>query len=365
MAGYTVGIAADTKAAKQGIETGLIKPLGDAADAVDKLGKSRGPDQLEDGMRDAQKATERLKDETKETADAIDREYRDAYRKMKQSSDDGLDGAKRGLDDFKSEAGQSGREAAASFSGGFDDVGDFAQETLANGLAGFGPIGAAAGIAAAVGLGALWASIEENSKKSEERVSDMYQAFLEAGSKYLSDEQVNQAIADLADDTGKWGEALAINEATGLSIQTILRAMVGDQEALNAATDAENEAHKRNIAEIQNGTAAMEDKAAAVLLENQRHADTIGKLQQIATDTDTAASKAAAVAAAYGTGNARLDEQVAKIQNVASMMSGLGDKTIRISADTTGVEGALARLQGRTISVNVNGQITRIGNQVW
>lgn len=41
------------------------------------------------------------------------------------------------------------------------------------------------------------------------------------------------------------------------------------------------------------------------------------------------------------------------------------NKTIKIDADTTGVEGALRGLQGRTISVNVQGQVTRIGNQVW
>ena len=44
MAGYTVGINSETKAFKQGIDSGVIAPLEDAQRELIELGKSRGPE---------------------------------------------------------------------------------------------------------------------------------------------------------------------------------------------------------------------------------------------------------------------------------------------------------------------------------
>lgn len=365
--GIEIGIASETRAFKQGVETGMIKPLDKAVDALDDLGKSKGPDQLEEGLKDAQKATEKLGRETKDTAADIEREFRDAYRKSKQASKDGTDSMSENVGEFKNEAVQNFSELASSFKGDMSDMADGVQG-LTGGLAssltpGIGIPVALLGAAAA----AFFASWQQAAEDSEERVSSMYQQFLESGAKYLTDEQVNQAMADLADDAGKWGEALQIASDTQLPIQTVLRALVGDQEALTAGVDAENDAHARSIDAINEGALAMEDKAAAIVLENARHEQTIGKLKAIQQDTDTAAAKAAAVSAAFGTGNAVLDQQIAKVQTLAAQLRGISNTpiTIPINADTTGIEGAFAGLRGRSVTVNVEGQITRIGNQVW
>lgn len=365
--GIEIGIASETRAFKQGVETGMIKPLENAVEALDDLGKSKGPDQLEAGLKDAQTATGKLQKETKQTAETIEREYRDAYRKSKTASKDGTDKMSENVGEFKNEAISNLSEVASSFKGDLSDMADGVQGLTGGLAASLTPgIGIPVAILGAVAA-AFFASWQQAAEDSEERVSSMYQAFLESGSKYLSDEQMSQAISDLADDTGKWQEALQLAQDTQLPIQTVLRALVGDQEALNEGIQAENDAHDRSLTAINENTLAMEDKAAAILVENKRHDDTIGKLKQIQADTDTAATKAAAVTAAFGTGNAALDQQIARVQTLAENIRGLSNipVTMQIRADTTGLDGILARYQGRNITVNNDGQIVKIGQMVW
>src|SRR5690606_15741681 len=90
--GYQIGVGVDTKAAKQAIEAGLTDPPEDAQKELTAVGKNKGPEQLERSLKDAQDESERLKKETQKTADAIEREYKRAYREAKESADRGLSG---------------------------------------------------------------------------------------------------------------------------------------------------------------------------------------------------------------------------------------------------------------------------------
>lgn len=236
--GFNIGIGAETKAFKQGVEAGLIDPLEDAADKLDELGKSKGPDRLESGMKDAQKATEKLDKEVKSTADAIEREFRDAYRDLKRSSEDGTDAAVEGMDDLRQEAGQSARETAASFSGSFDDIGSMAQEVAANAFAGFGPAGAAAGLAAAGGLGLVFAEMEAQKEQAEQlkaRLSGLYQGALESGRDYIDQAQFVAESNDLRfnpDRANEWKQLQEDANKLGLTENEIIKANSGDLEAL-------------------------------------------------------------------------------------------------------------------------------------
>lgn len=331
----------------------FIRGTQDTSRALDKVA-----DSLDDVAKDGAKDVERLERSFRDLTDTAKRETKDAGDSIKKN-------VGGGLRDLKDEAGQSGREAAASFTGSFDDVGDFAQETLANGLAGFGPIGAAAGIAAAAGLGALWSSIQENAEASEQRISDMYDDMLESGQSFLSESFIRDAVSELGRDAGKFNEALKLSEQTGVSVQTVLRAMVGDQEAINSVVDATNEKRDAELEKINANADGSAEQVRQQDAINLKADETIAKLQGINDEQATAAARAAAVAAAFGTGNAVLDEGVRKIQDMASKLDGIGDKTIRLTADDSDIQRKLGLLQGRTITVNVNGQITRIGNQVW
>ena len=154
-----IALASETKAFRQGIESGVIQPLEDAVKQLRELGDTDGADKLEQQLREAQKATEKLADETKITAARIESEYRDAGRKAKASLDDVGDGGKKGFGrageasrEFKEESLANLSEVTSSFDGSMESVGDLVQGTLGGVAANIPVIGvAAAGAAAAVG----------------------------------------------------------------------------------------------------------------------------------------------------------------------------------------------------------------------
>lgn len=253
--GYTVGIASETKAFKQGIESGVIDPLEDAQKELLELGKSRGPEQLERAMKDAEKATERLKDETKDTADAIERDFRDSYRSVKRSSDDGMRGAKEGMEDFKQEANQTARESAASFDGSAESIVDVFQEIAANAFGGFGPAGAVAGLAAAAGIGLAMAGFEDVQQAEEEskqRAGEWAQAYVEAGGKVLNAATTTAVGLDIATDPDRFTQAKDNAKNWGVDVSVAIAAMAGETWALKAANDSLVETEKQIQEEMAN-----------------------------------------------------------------------------------------------------------------
>lgn len=199
-----IAISSETKAFKQGIETGIISPLEDAVKQLRELGDTDGADQLEAQLRDAQKATERLGDETKITAAQIEREYRDASRKAKSSLDDVGDAGKKGFgkageasSEFKSEALSNLSEVTSSFDGSLESIGDLVQGTLGGVAANIPVIGlAAAGAAAAVGT--ITDAFTKAGEATDEARDSAYQYGLTVAS-----------VGEYADATGR------INELTG------------------------------------------------------------------------------------------------------------------------------------------------------
>lgn len=143
----------------------------------DKLG-----DSVKDGQKEASQATKKLEANFKELADAGKKA--DPGKDLGTSVKKGTDDAKEGLGEFKDEANSTAREAAASFDGSAESIGDAFQEVAANAFAGFGPAGAAAGLLIAAGLGTVFAKIQEGSDNTEafkEKVSELGQEFIDAG----------------------------------------------------------------------------------------------------------------------------------------------------------------------------------------
>ncbi|WP_353708964.1 hypothetical protein ABRQ22_06580 [Cellulosimicrobium sp. ES-005] len=156
----------------------------DALDAMADL--DRLADELEDVDRkrteaDIQADADEALDRAAKVYDALqDIDDLDVEAEVRADTDR----ASKGLDGFRDEAGQSGREAAASFSGGFDDVTDTVQEIAANAFAGFGPIGSAAGIVAAAGLGVLFTRLQDFAdlvNDAKEESGELALEFKEAG----------------------------------------------------------------------------------------------------------------------------------------------------------------------------------------
>lgn len=119
---------------------------------------------LDDMARDGDQATEKLERSFKDLAS----EASTTGKKIGTDLDDGFDRAKRGAQDFKDEARDTAREAAASFDGSAESIGETFQEVAANALGGFGPLGAAAGVAIAAGIGVGMSALEKFNTAVEE-----------------------------------------------------------------------------------------------------------------------------------------------------------------------------------------------------
>ena len=300
--GYTVGIGSETKAFKQGVESGIIDPLEDAQKELLDLGKNRGLDQLEDGMRDAQRATDKLKDEVEDTANAIEKEFKTAYRKAKESAQDGMDGASEASSEFKDELKSNFSEITSSFDGSMNSIQDLAQGTL-GGLAStdIPGIGIAAGIAAAgIGLiGSAFQSAEEERQLLEERASDLAQAYIEAGETVLDAMTVADRSADVLTDETKRKEAEKLVEVLGIEMSQAVRIVAQDEEALRnaqvlttAATAEANEKLAEATRLSKEGTTQSTIRAGELTAEADALLVTGKALDKYATIQDTASESA-------------------------------------------------------------------------
>lgn len=252
MADLTFSIASDTTAFDNGIRRGVIEPIEDADKAIEDLARdgSRGIEKLEDSMSDARRDTERFEDSIKDVRDQLTR----VGRAGKDAGDDVKGGMRRGEDgvrEFRDEANSTAKEAAASFDGSAESIGDAFQEVTANAFAGFGPAGAVAGTAAAIGIGAAIAGfekVEEERKASEERISKWADAFIEAGSRAVTAGQIVAESLDIMTDPERYDEATKSAELWGVSIDTAVAALAGSPSALrevDSAIDSNRDALER------------------------------------------------------------------------------------------------------------------------
>lgn len=240
-----IPIASETGAFKKGVDSGIIEPLEDAQRALDDLGKSRGAEGLEREMRAAQKQTERLKDETERTVDAIEKDFPRAYRQVKQSAEDGMGRARAATEEVTQEIGSNLGEAVSSVRGNLSDLGQVGQDTL-GGLAatvsGMGPgglVGAMALAAGAYGLGAVTAGLEDAEERAErlkEQAAEWAQAYVDAGSTVLSTAQIIDRGQRLLVDQGD--EVRKNADLWGVSAATAAAAMAGSQSAIDQVSDA-------------------------------------------------------------------------------------------------------------------------------
>lgn len=358
--GIEIGIASDTKAFKQGVEVGIIKPLDDATDALDDLGKSTGPAVLEDNLKEAQRATENLADDTKKTASTIEREFKDSYRSMKQNSDDATRGAKQNLDDIKGEAIANASETFASFDGSAESFADGIQGTL-GGLVGSLPVvGAAAAGAAALAFGALRGSIEEDAKVAEERVSSMYQDFLASKGEFLSAAYLTDAVTALFDDDSKMSEIRRNVELTGLSLSKVTAAYAGDAQALGEVERALDKAARAQLRLLEAG----KDYNEAVVVDARAGQNS---LAAIAESTDTASAKAKAATEVLDTYGDKWSAADKKAAGAAATIDKIPSKSkkdvdVKLKVDDRDIDKALRR--PRVIKLTI-GEIVRSGKRAF
>ncbi len=269
-----IGIASETKAFKQGIESGVTKPLEDAADKLDDLGKSRGPDQLERSLEDAQAATKQLGREIERTADDIEKDFRESYRSVKRSAEDGMSSGSTAAAEFKSEATQNFAEVASSFDGSMESIADGAQATLAGAGAAIGGVGGIAIGVLGAAAGAALTGFQEHAREMQEAASDAFNAMVSDGIEAFEELRYQERLAEAFDPGETRDKIQGAADALKLPFETAAAAYAGNAEAIEkfqaryqAVLDSTSTAAAEDAAAMQinykNATAVIRDQLDA------------------------------------------------------------------------------------------------------
>lgn len=250
-------IAADVKGAVRGIDD-VAKALGVTVDELEDVAKAAGKTS-DDVVRDFRKIQ----------AEAKDVDVGSGFKKAGDASGE-----------FKQEALANLSEVTSSFSGDLSDIGDLAQGTF-GGLATMGgPIGLAAG-AAAAGVGLIIASFQqaEDARKAlEERANDLASAYIDAGTSVLDAVSIAARTSEVLTDPDQRKEAERLVDVLGVQLPEAARLLAGDTNTLAAARSivSQNEAEYLELmqasADYMNGEFSKTDQERLNQLSAQREA---------------------------------------------------------------------------------------------
>lgn len=367
MAGMEVDLALNVRRFQAGTQDAamaledVVDVMAEIADEGREVERKAG-DAIEDLGDDARDTEGRLRDVVRELQDVGD-----AGRRAGDDIDDGFRRGGEGMDDFKSEAASSGREAAASFSGEFDDVSDLVQEIAANAFEGFGPAGAAAGLAAAVGIGLVTAAFqqaEEDAEASKEAAATWAQTWIDNGGRVLSAMTLQSNMNDIIGDVERYAEVQQIAAAAGVEESLALRALAGDALAYSTIQSELTQAQDANTAAI----AATGDEMTAMAEGLYSQRSEIGQATNALNDNNEAMAQGQAIAGIYA--QSVLDTAIAAGQATESTNE-FGDAvytlpdgaTVTVDAETgvatlalAGVDQAVENTDGSSATVYANAQ---------
>lgn len=292
-----IAFSSDTKEVIRGTKD-IADGFDDVSDALRDMEKDSkdATEALEDGSKDAIKSTGKLEDALKDALDGtknLEKDGKDAFdslsdgaRKSGKDTGDsmkgGLSRASEGMDEFKDEANSTAKEAAASFDGSAESIGDVFQELAANAFAGFGPAGQVAGLAAAIGLGIAITKLQEAADvntEAKEAMAELGREIYDTGGK-LDEADLANKIADIAFALGqedvwyKWGDQAQTNVGMvkdaleGVSdaiAQDAFKALAGDLEAAGRAQGELGESIARDTGTLKDHILMVDEYGRTIL----------------------------------------------------------------------------------------------------
>ncbi len=375
--GVVINVASDTRDFTKGIQSGVIEPLEDVSRELENVAKegARAGDKLEDSMRDAQRRTEDLADEHKQLHEVIEQGSRTSYRKMTDTSHDSMRRASDDVDEFKDEAKQNWSEVASSFSGDMDSAVDLVQGTL-GGLASSIPgYGLALGALAAAG-GAFYQSWKDNSEKTQQRISDMFDDMADSGQNYLSATFIQQTVSDII--SGADGAITSLDnvkrlaEEAGVPVQEMLLALAGDETANTQVLDAVN----TKLQDVRDNSNAAREGVSGIGAGTTTAAlnDAADLLNEVAGNVDSAANRADLLNSTLSRmdGASSTDAEARRFANLTDAINNAGaavtaipDANVRVGIDTTAFDNGIRSLVNARRTVQVQAEfITRDGKRV-
>lgn len=215
MAGINLDLVTDTRDIKKGFKD-VESALEDVADSLDDVANEG-----ENATEDLEKGFKDLARETKKEARDMGRDVSKSYDRM---ADDSGEATKQMAEDGYSNA----REVAASFDGSAESIVDGFQGAAAEMFSGFGPAGAAAGLAAAAGLGLITAELQKQQEEADEaaaRVDEMVAQMIEAQTTYVTEMDRLNALEAFLGDAEARKEAQQLAETLGIPLVDVAQAL--------------------------------------------------------------------------------------------------------------------------------------------
>lgn len=333
----------------KGIEISFLSNVRDflrgaerSEDALDKVA-----DSLDDVAKDGDQATDRLArgfkdiaDDARDSTRDIDRvgdSLSDAARKGRAIDTDvriGTDGAGEAVREWGDEARANISETFSSFRGEATDLVQVVQDTFGGVIGALGPVGMAAGIAGAAGLGLMMGALEEGKEEAQEmreRVGELAGQLIEIGDDPVAAlDALVEGLKELATNSEEGETSLADLRAaaagSATSFQRLADAYAGNTDELGKMIKAEQE--QLDIAEEAANADKRWDSATTQRLLNAR--DNQRTVVEGLEKAAQAAKEAEAEEAAWLASNGPLYE--ARAEKIDSLQGELND-TIGIWSD--------------------------------
>lgn len=294
------------------------------------------------------------------------------------SVDRSMKRAGRSTGEFKDEAKQNLSEVASSFSGSMTSAADLIQGTLGGIVSAMGPVGAAIGVAGAVGVGLFVAQLQ----KAKERADELFDAIVEGGGK-VNTTFTNNKLQDMAKD-GTLTKIKKNADLLGVSFDTLAQAYAGSQDALsqvlpalqkqNAALHAQGGQFESTGAAVNAYAGASQQVTADLSDQSGVTADatTQASLYAQATQGATVASESAAAAAERHTeAQSTLNDSLGGFTDAASIYSTLlSDKqaaeqaSAQATADATKDQKDSWQDYAKSVGVSVDEYLVQLAKQV-
>ena len=247
MAGFKIQFLTDTADVRRGAKD-IEKSLDEVSDSLDDVAK------------DAEGATDSMEKNFRDLAQDTKKQARKMGEDIKQSYGDAADGASEATTQMKEDGFSNAKEVAASFDGSAESIVDGFQGAAAEMFSGFGPAGAAAGLAAAAGLGLISSQLEkqkEEAAEAEAAIWDMAQGAIDAGLYTVTELQKVEMLKTWLGDEDKRKEAQDFVNKFGGTVSDYLAGQLdlGDKRA--EAEQRVYDYYGKQKSAIEDGTASL------------------------------------------------------------------------------------------------------------
>lgn len=315
-----------------------INFLANVKDALD------GTKKLEDGVENV---GEKL-DDVSDTAKNSGRTQESTLRDIERASKDTYDGVGDSADKGFGKATSSAKQAGQQIGDGLKDLATDTDHSIASVgssvggiLAGIGSLVPVAGVAIGAVIGAVSAGLtkqwDDAAKDMEARTKTMYDAMLESGKNYLTQEQISKGIDVITGDPKQLQKAVKYANDLGLAVSDVVNAMAADGPQREALLDRLN-------TKMQTNASAWRDALDPITRASTRAAGQ--NLRGIADDFDNITESTTNSSYATQINRQAQEDSTRSYNETGEAVRGVGKaidelphgKTIKVDIDTSAID---------------------------